>query len=163
VKTRTWVWIVVVGVVVAILGFFALIGAGIFLVVRNVEVEPATSATAEREFEQTAARFAGQSPLIEIGEHGRVRRREVPERPAGPRPQTLKVLAWSADEDRLVRVNIPFWLLRLSGRRGRFNLGSDDLDLDRLRITADDLERHGRGLVLDFQDSRGTRVLIWAE
>jgi len=32
-----------------------------------------------------------------------------------------------------------------------------------LRITADDLERRGPGLILDYKEASGQRVLVWAQ
>jgi hypothetical protein len=57
------------------------------------------------------------------------------------------------------------WLLRLSGNRG-VDLSNSDTPLTtsvRLHVTADELERHGPGLILDLTTPSGERVLVWAE
>jgi hypothetical protein len=37
------------------------------------------------------------------------------------------------------------------------------VDLDRLGVTAADIERHGPGPILDETRANGDRVLVWAE
>jgi hypothetical protein len=48
---------------------------------------------------------------------------------------------------------------------GRFSFRDNDIDIeaDDLRVTVEDLERHGPGLVLDHQSRHGGRVLAWTE
>jgi hypothetical protein len=163
VAVKAWVWIVVALVGLAVLAMIALVGAGMYMVASNVDIKPATRESAEREFEAARAKFAGQQPLLEIDPSGRAVERST-ERTAGPPAQlsSMQVLAFDPDEDRLVRVTIPFWLLRL-GSRGRIDLGSDELDLERMSITAGDLERYGPGLLVDHRDRRGVRVLVWVQ
>ena len=74
----------------------------------------------------------------------------------------MRVLVYDAHEGRLVHVDLPFWLLRLmpSGALGSFG---GDFSFDSGRLTVEDLERHGPGLVLDARDSRDAQVLIWTE
>jgi len=37
------------------------------------------------------------------------------------------------------------------------------MDLEKLRLTVEDLERFGPTLILDHKDSDGARVLIWSQ
>jgi len=62
-------------------------------------------------------------------------------------------------------VDLPFWLLRLvpSGRLGNVSGSGSDFSFESGRITVDDLERHGPGLILDSKDSRNAQILIWTE
>jgi hypothetical protein len=49
---------------------------------------------------------------------------------------------------------------------GRFSLLKDNginFDSERTRLTVEDLERHGAGLVLDHRNARGAQVLVWTE
>ncbi len=54
------------------------------------------------------------------------------------------------------------WLLRL-GNNGTINFSENDLDLENLDLTVEDLDAHGPGLILDFEDDDSERVLVWTE
>jgi hypothetical protein len=161
---RTWIW-VVLGVVIALtVGCLALVGTGVYLVSRTVDVSPAGPEAAAREFEAVRARFAGQAPLFRLEAGGRVSAEEFRRRAAsysGPLPVALHLLVWNDREARLVRFSIPFWILRFSSR-GRPSLRIDDFELDRLDISPDELEQAGPALVLDHEES-GARVLVWTD
>jgi hypothetical protein len=76
------------------------------------------------------------------------------------------VLAYDPDDERLVRISIPFWLLRLAPSTKRMSFLSDngiDFDSERVRLTLEDLERRGPGLILDHKDRHGSLVLVWTE
>jgi hypothetical protein len=62
-------------------------------------------------------------------------------------------------------VQIPFWLLHMvpSKHLSLLNDEGIDIDTDRVRLTLDDLERRGPGLILDAKDRRGSLVLVWTE
>ncbi len=79
---------------------------------------------------------------------------------------TLRVLAYDSDAGKLVNVSIPFWLLRLAPSNKKLSFLSDngiDFDTDRVRLTLEDIERRGPGLMLDHKDRRGAQVLVWTE
>ena len=63
----------------------------------------------------------------------------------------------------MVRVNIPFWMLRLKLRNSSINIGGRNLEMEDLRITVEDLERFGPTLILDQDDRRGAHVLVWSQ
>jgi hypothetical protein len=116
------------------------------------------------------ARFANQQPLIEVrrGDEPVLHKELLPStRNAGAPLQSLRVLAYDENAGKLVRVRIPFWLLRLMPSRHLLMLNDEGLDVDidteRVRLTLEDLERRGPGLVLDQQDRRGSQVLVWTE
>ena len=151
-------------VAVVIVACLAILGAGVYYVARQVDIQPATGASAERQFANALSRFRGQRPLIIIeGDDWNLQQTPSPE--AAERDvESLQVLVWEPDENKLARVRLPFWLLRLAGP-GRIKLspGHSDLELDHLRITVGDIERHGPGLILDHAERDGSRVLVWAE
>jgi hypothetical protein len=73
-------------------------------------------------------------------------------------------MAFDPDEEKVVRMDLPFWLLRLQMRGTRFDVGGgNNIDLARLRLTVEDLERYGPTLILDHKKSDGSRVLIWSQ
>jgi hypothetical protein len=164
---KTWQWVVVVAASILVLGLVALAGTGAYFIVHHVDVEhTASPESAAEAFEDVRRRFQGQRPLVEI-ENGRPSLHD--ETTPGPTPaESLHLLVWKPDEARLVRLHLPFWLLRLA-REGSIELASEDfssdlaVDLDRIDLTVDDLERHGPGLILDHEEADGDRVLIWAQ
>jgi len=155
-----WVWIVVSIGVVLVLGFIGLVGAGVYIVAKQVDVETASPASAEREFDEARARFAGQSPLISLDDRGRPNVIEAEPEVEGTneRINSLHVLAWDPEEDKIARVRIPFWLIRMKG-----TVSFGEFSWDRESLSVDDIERHGPGLIIDHTDRDGTRVLVWAE
>jgi hypothetical protein len=72
-------------------------------------------------------------------------------------------MAYDSDDEKVVRMDLPFWMLRLKMRGGRFDVGGSNVDLAKLRITVEDLERYGPTLILDHKGSDGSRVLIWSQ
>ena len=75
----------------------------------------------------------------------------------------MHVLTWDPDDERLVSLSIPFWLLRRMGR-GTINLSGDDDDpFDDLDLTFEDLEWHRPGLILDYAREGDDRVLVWTQ
>lgn len=164
---RTWLW-VIFGVLVSIgICGVALVGGTAYMVSKHVRTELVGKASAEEEFVRQRERFAGQQPLIEMrGEFGD---HEMKVHRAGSDArrtelQRMRVLVYDANQGRLVRVDLPFWLLRLapSGRLGNVS-GAEGFSFDSGRITVDDLERHGPGLVLDGRDGRDAQILVWTE
>jgi hypothetical protein len=72
-------------------------------------------------------------------------------------------MAFDPDEGKVVRMEIPFWLLRLKMRGTRFSIGGDSIDLKDLRLTVEDLERFGPTLIVDHKARSGERVLVWSQ
>jgi hypothetical protein len=162
-KVKAWVWVVIGIVVFGILGVIAMAAAGLWFVKSHVDIRPTTVAAASEDFQTIRQRFTAQKPLIELDERGTFLRANT-DRPAGTqRPQTLSIMAFDAHDERVVRMELPFWLLRLKGGGSRFDIGRSNVDLAKMRITVEDLERYGPTLILDQKDSDGSRVLIWSQ
>jgi hypothetical protein len=162
-KVKAWVWVVIGIVVFGILGVVAMAAAGLWFVKSHIDIRTTTTAAATEDFQTIRQRFAAQKPLIELDEHGTFLRANA-DRPAGAqRPQTLNVMAFDPRDEKVVRMELPFWLLRLKGRGGRFDIGRSNVDLARMRITVEDLERYGPILILDQKDTDGSRVLVWSQ
>jgi hypothetical protein len=166
---RTWISIVIASVIVVCLIALAVVGGTAFFIYRHIEAKPTTEKTAQEEFAAARNRFEGQRPLIEIRREGGepILHREMlgsgkmPEKPL----QSLRVLAYDDDSGRLVRVNIPFWLLRMFPSKNLSFLNDEGIDIDtrRIRLTLDDVERRGPGLLIDQKDRHGSQVLVWTE
>jgi|SRR5436190_14844279 len=162
-KVKTWVWVVVGIVVCGILGVIAMAAAGLWFVKSHIDIKSTTVAIATEDFQSIRQRFATQKPLVELDEGGSFLRANT-DRPAGTeRPQTLNVMAFDSHDEKVVRMELPFWLLRLKGGGGSFDIGRRNVDLARMRITVEDLERYGPILILDQKDHDGSRVLVWSQ
>ena len=166
---RTWISIIVASVIAMCLAALAVVGGTAFFIYRHVDAKTTSETGAQEEFAAARAKFEGQRPLIEIHRDGDepvlhrdlLKNGEMPEKPL----QTLRVLAYDDDSGKLVRVNIPFWLLRMFPSKNLSFLNDEGIDIDtrRIRLTLDDLERRGPGLLLDQKDRHGSQVLVWTE
>lgn len=164
-KVKPWVWIVVGVIVVGGLVVMAGVAAGAYFFARNIQARTVTHESAAAEFDGIRARFSTHKPLIELDERGHVLRTNIDREPApgARRPESLYVLAFDPDDGGMVRVRVPFWLLRMKMNNPVVNLGSGNVSLDELKLTVEDLDRHGPALVLDQRNRGGDRVLVWTE
>lgn len=164
---RTWLWIIL-GIAICIaIAFVTLVGGAVYMVSRHVKTELVGRNTAAQQFLEQRQRFAGQQPLVELrgnfGEDGSVVHRPA-ESGRKVELQAIRVLVYDAHDGRLVHVDVPFWLVRLMPSRRVGSFGTNfDFESSRVRLTVDDLERHGPGLILDGTDGRNAQVLVWAE
>jgi hypothetical protein len=164
-RFKTWIWVIVGIIVVCILGVVAMAGAGFYFFSQHFDTQAASPAKAGLQFEQAKERFKGQKPLIELDERGHFLRSN-PDRPApstSKTPEQLFVLAFDPDDERIVKVSIPFWLLRFKSRGARVDFNGGRLDLEDLKLTVDDLERFGPTLIVDHKALSGERVLVWSQ
>ena len=163
-KKRTWLWI--------LLGVFFLfivvaIGGIIFSVAfvrQSMTITGMSPGNADQQFEAVRAKFAGRQPLIQMVDG----RPQYDADSATTTPSTvplksMHVMAWDDEEGQLVTFSLPFWLLRLKSGPIRLSAYSQGWDDRGVSFRIEDLERHGPGLVLDVQERREGRVLIWAE
>src|SRR5262249_32842539 len=141
------------------------VGSAAFWFRRHINAQPMSAESASAEFQSARARFAGQQPLIELAQHERpIVHMRTPKN--APELQSLRVLAYDPREGKLVRVSLPFWLLRLAPASRHMRLGTAEMDFDsdRLHLTMDDIERAGPGLLLDTESpGDGVLVLVWTE
>jgi hypothetical protein len=164
-KVKTWVWVVVGVIAVGILCVLAIAAASVYYFAQHVKTLEASPAMASREFEQVRARFTGQQPLIELDDRGQLLRSN-PDRPVQQNPQPpeqLNVLAFDPESGRIVRVTVPFWLLRWKMGGTTIDFNGNRMDLEDLKLTVEDLERFGPTLIVDHKTRRGDRVLVWSQ
>ena len=164
---KTWLW-VILGVFSAIvLGIVLFIGSAVYMFKTHVKNEWVETPAAEQQFEQQRARFKGQQALIEFtGREGYDNDdKATVHRPSHDAPRAkinrLKVLIYDLNQSHLIHVDVPGWLMRMMPN-GQYAAWDGNDEFARHRITIDDLERHGLGLVLDGHN-RNTRILIWSE
>ena len=172
-KKKTWLSILLAAVIiVGILGV-ALVGSAAYWFYQHFQTQVISTESAAEEFSRERARFAGQQPLIEIrfGEPPLFHRSKDAVQQGHVELQALHALVYDPVARKLVRANIPFWLLRLAPRGRVVSLPSNvDFDAGRAPFTVEDLERRGPGLILDLNerdlDSHGQRegqILVWTD
>ena len=165
-KKTPWA-VIIIGsaafVLVVVVGLVAVAG----YVVYQQFAFKATTATekmAEQEFRTVAAQFEGQKPYLVIRD-GEPVVSEARGPDAGKPVEAIHILVWNPDDQKVVRLNVPFWLLRMTKGHPIKIGSSQDSNGEpmRLRVTADDLERRGPGLILSHKEASGERVLVWAQ
>ena len=126
-------------------------------------VAPSGGPDAFKAFDTAKASFKDQGPLFEIDARERLRAtRQLSDLPsAKQRAEHMYVLVWSPDKERLVKLTLPFWVLRLG--RQKIDIGTEMFDMRRMDLDVRELERVGSLLVLDHRAPTGQRVLIWTQ
>lgn len=164
-KVKTWVWVVLAVVVIGVLGVVAMAGIGLYFFSQHIDTKTASPTVAARDFEQVTVRFTGQKPLIELDERGRYLRSNTDRRPPAnaKSPVELNVMAFDPDDGRIVRVSIPFWLLRMKMKGTTIDFNGNQMDLEDLKLTVEDLEHYGPTLIVDHRSTSGERVLVWSQ
>ena len=164
-KVKAWVWVIVAIVAIGILGVVAMAGVGLYFFSQHVQTKTMTAGSAAQDFDQVRRRLDGQKPLIELDQHGRYLRSNVDRKPpANPKSlESINVMAFDPDEEKIVRITIPFWLVRMKMRGATIDLNGNHMNLEDLRLTAEDLERFGPTLIVDHENTTGERVLVWSQ
>lgn len=150
---------------VGAIGLTVLAASCAVMVKRQVDVREGQQAeTFEHESAAILARLGDVPSLIEDSPSGpRLSPGNLERRKAlagTRRPEALWVLVWDEDEQKIVRLSVPFWLLRMSPKG--IDIDVNDVDLGKLRLSVDDLERAGPGPLL-VRDDKRSRVLVWTE
>jgi hypothetical protein len=163
---KTWLSILIAAVIIVGIMAVAVVGGTAYFFSRHISTQIAPSDDAAHEFAAARERFTGQQPLVEIrrGDQAVVHREVIPVSMPATKLESLRVLAYDTHARKLVRVSIPFWLLRMAPSRN-FSLINNGIDFDseRVHLTVEDLERRGPGLILDQTEHGGSQVLVWAE
>lgn len=159
---RTWLWIILG--VFAFLFVLAIGGVAFtaYWVGSHMEIVEAPAPDAAKSFDEVRAKFPGQRPLIEFHDGDRGTVNETPTA-SSVKLSTLHIIAFDNDESHLVRVDVPFWLLRMKSGPIAFSSYASGFDDEKIRLRVEDIERRGPGIVLDLDHPREGRVLIWAE
>ena len=166
-RTKTWISVILGILIVVVMLGMAAIGGTAYFVYSHFRQAPVEDQQAGDRFAQVRQRLSGRTALLEIDDRDEVVIHRL-ERPAadGDRLRTLKAMVYDPRDGRIVEVDIPFWLLRMMPSGGRFSFLNDrgvNFESERTRLTVEDLEGHGAGLILDHRDRRGAQVLVWTE
>jgi hypothetical protein len=158
---KRWIWIVGGIFATLILICVALVGTGIYLFSRHIDARHVTRVQADAEFDAIRHQFNDAAPLLEI-KNDKVLANRLEERAgtySGPLPTMLNVLAYDRNESKRVHLSIPLWLLHM---KGKMKLQGEDMGLERLDLSVDDIERAGPALLIDHTDGHA-RLLVWTK
>jgi hypothetical protein len=153
---------VVAGVLVCLV---TVAGAGIYFMSKRVHAERASPVEALSSFDQVTKAFETRQPLFELtSDHEPRLRIPLESLPTSATPATdLWVQAWNPEEQRLVRLSLPLWLLRFGDHKMRVFHGDGGVSLRDLSLDADELARVGSAIVLDYRRPSGVRILLWTK
>jgi hypothetical protein len=161
-------WLPIVAGVAVLLVFLVLAGVIVLVsVVRDrVEIERGqTSETVGDEFDQVRLRFSDPSPMLTFDGRTPQLSEQAKSRVSTTPIEAVNVLAWDPRDGELARVSLPFWLLRFQSKPFRIGdmVSVSGFEDRGVTITTEDIERFGPGILLDYTDSRGSRVLVWSQ
>ena len=83
------------------------------------------------------------------------------------RAHQVNVLVYEPDDQQLVKVSIPLWLARKIAKHEGGEMDEGDEVGERVqrrlehRLKLEDLEKAGRGTVVEVEDDDGSQVLVW--
>ena len=72
-------------------------------------------------------------------------------------------MAFDPDDGRIVRADDSVLAGAHEDARHDHRLNGKHMDLEDLRLTAEDLERFGPTLIVDHKSGSGERVLVWSQ
>ena len=136
------------------------VAAGVLLIYQRTNTRLVPAGLAASEFASVRRGFADPDPMIVIGEQVIVRQ---PATAAPRRRLALHVLAYDARSGKLVRSDVPHWLLEFVTVGGYIRLANTNFRFwgRTGRVTLGDLERYGPGVILDLAGGDGGEVLVW--
>ena len=158
---RPWMKVTLGLAAVAIVCIIALAGTASYFVWRSFDRHVAPEAAALREIDAIRSRFGARPPLVEIVDPRRMDVRINRLAGAGGTGvTTLHVVNWKAEDGEVVRTEVPVWLLRFSSINILSTLG---LTPSQIRLTVDDIQRYGPGIVVDYNRPGEFRLLLWVD
>jgi hypothetical protein len=158
---RSWAKATIGLVGIVVLAFAALAATGAYFVFRHMDRHASAESDAVQAFDAVKARFGPRPPLVEIVDpaRGDIRiNRPVESSPV--RVDTFHIVNWKRDGSQLMRTDVPVWLLRFSTLNIASQLG---IAPARFRLTVDDIQRYGPGIVVDYGSPGSFRVLLWVD
>lgn len=143
-----------------------IVAAGVWVATSMFDNTEMSDASATGTMDDVRARFGGAAPVLDLQPQGIALSRRPPDtRPSGEL-KTLHILRWNQEEQRLTRVELPFWLLRLRDSPIQVALDNGDGAIrtkTSMSIRVSDIERFGPALLLDGPLPDGGHVLAWSD
>ncbi len=169
-RTKGCLWAAAgVAVVIVMVAVAAVVGVGYLLHQQfGMHATFEDPDAGRRELDQVRAQFGAQQPRLHFskaGDEAQIRL-DQPDTPSTTPLTSLHVAAFDPSKHKLVRLTIPFWVVRYLPE-GKIRVDGDEV-LTRVntpsgRLTAKDLEALGPGLLIDDVRPGGERVIVWTE
>lgn len=145
------------------------LATAVFFFFTHHHSEYTSAQRAEVEFQRVRARFAGQSPLLDMQE-----RRSLINASASQTGAALRafhtIIFDTRGSQRIVRITVPYRFGRLFGNRSGFRwlgeltfLDDTEFDPEPIHLSIDQVERHGPGLLVDYRHTSGGQFIAWVE
>ena len=165
-KTQKTILLAVLGSIAMVV--IAVVVVGVWAFRSMVDNTPMDETSAAKVMEDVRARFQHSEPVLDIQPGSlRLSRRPPDTKPAG-QLKTLHVIRWDIHEERLSRIEVPFWLLRLSD--DPIDVIYEDQPSEsglKVRtpssVTVEEIERFGPALLVDGQMPDGGHLLVWSD
>jgi hypothetical protein len=161
---KTWIWIVCAAFGAGVFVLVAMAAASVYFVSKHVESSASTNAQALDAFDSITGAFPGRRALYELDaqEHPHLTAELSSIPTASVRPTALMVQAWNPENQRLIRLTLPLWLLKLGPEQVQVS-SKHEFDFRKLSLDINELERIGPAIVLDYRHQDGGRVLLWTK
>ena len=162
-KRRVWLWILLTVIGLCVLAVVALAGFGMYFVRNHVHAGTATPTQAFKAFDAASARFKDAKPIFDVDDRQHPRQlRKLSELPtSAEKAEFVWVLAWDPDKQRMVKVSLPFWLLKFG--KQKIDIMEGGFDFERMQLDVNELQRVGPVLLFDYRSNGGQHVLIWTQ
>jgi hypothetical protein len=163
-KRRNWLLIIFgVAVLLVFIGIGAIIAVTAWFQ-QNMSMQETTEREAQGQFESVRQKFPNKAPLLEIRD-GRpfYSSNRSADAPSTKSLETLHVMVWDDDDERLMSFSMPFWLLRMKSTPIEFSSYASGMDDGGVDLRPEDIEKYGPGIILDTTSRQGERVLLWAQ
>jgi hypothetical protein len=160
--------------VLVLLGAMAIVltvvGTALFFFLQHHDSESVSTETANAEFLQLRARFSDQQPLLDM--RGRQPFADVRvSRAVAPLHSFHTVVFDTRRGQRIVRITVPYRFGRLFARHsGGFRwlgeltfLDDTEFDPEPIRLSLDQVDQHGPGLIVDYRHASGGQFIAWVE
>ena len=76
------------------------------------------------------------------------------------RPHRIHAVVWNRDDRELVRVDVPLWMVKKIARRIEVDDDAAREEVHR-KLSVEELDRAGPGILVDVEKAQGDRVLVW--
>ena len=99
-----------------LVGVVALMGTGAFIILSNLRITRPAASTLAARFDEVRRRFPTRPPLIQVDDalRRRVHVNHPPDSAPLRRLDRFEILAWQAEDEKLVQTRAPVWMMRFS-------------------------------------------------
>jgi hypothetical protein len=152
-------------VVIAAIG----VGSVTWFVASHRSSAPTSAEVADREFQQLRARFGGQQPILDMDQR-QARTSLATATTIAHLHMVHTAIFDTRGGQRLVRMDVPYWFARTYGHHGSMQwlgqltfLDDTEFDPEPIRLSWDQIERHGPGLIADYRHPSGGQFISWVD